>query len=110
MKHFSTIRPEAPNSAEVMPDGMHRRGYLLLNVGGWVLFGAAMMVGWLDVHSWHVVLATTPVYILIGFFMSLLLGLVYERLGLGPGSFARALAICVAGSSVGGVLWNVANY
>jgi two-component system, LytTR family, sensor kinase len=111
MKQFSTIRSDASNSAQVIAGGMHRRtGYLLLNVGGWVLFGAAMMIGWLDVYSWHVVLATTPVYILIGFLMSLLLGLVYERLGLGPGSFGQALAICVAGSAVAGVLWNIANH
>jgi hypothetical protein len=111
MNRFSTIRLDASNSAEVVPGGMHARsGYLLLNVGGWVVFGAAMMIGWLDVYSWQVVLATTPVYILIGFLMSLLLGLVYERLGLGPGSFGRALAICVAGSSLAGVLWNIANY
>jgi two-component system, LytTR family, sensor kinase len=111
MKQFPTIRPDASNSTEVIADARHRRsGYLLLNVGGWLLFGAAMMIGWLDVYSWHVVLATTPVYILIGFLMSLLLGLVYERLGLGPGSFGRALAICVAGSSLAGALWNVANH
>lgn len=111
MKHFSTIGRDASTSAQGVPDAKHqRRGYLLLNVGGWVLFGAAMMVGWLDVYPWEVVLATTPVYILIGFLLSLLLGLLYQRLGLGPGSFGRALAICVAGASVAGVLWNVANH
>jgi hypothetical protein len=111
MKLISTIRPDGSNSAKVIADASHRRdGYLLLNVGGWVLFGAAMMIGWLDVHPWDVVLATTPVYIVIGFFMSLLLGLVYRRLGLGPGSFGRALAICVVVSSVAGVLWNLVDH
>jgi two-component system, LytTR family, sensor kinase len=84
-------------------------GYLL-NVGGWLLFGVAMVIGWLDVNPWQVVLATTPVYILIGFLMSLLLGLVYDRLGVGPASFGRALAISVAASYAAGVLWTVAYY
>lgn len=98
---------------EVAPDGTWRRGpsgALLLNTGGWLLFGAAMMIGWLDVMPWAVILATQPVYILIGFLLSLLLGLVYDRLGVGPASFGRALAITVAGSYAAGVLWIVAFY
>jgi two-component system, LytTR family, sensor kinase len=87
-----------------------RSGYLLLNLGGWLLFGVAMMIGWLDVNPWPVVLATTPVYILIGFLLSLLLGLVYDRLGVGPASFGRALAISGAGSYAAGALWIVAYY
>ena len=87
-----------------------RSGYLLLNVGGWLLFGVAMIIGWLDVNPWEVVLATTPVYILIGFLLSLLLGLVYDRLGAGPASFGRALAISVVGSYAAGVLWTLAYY
>jgi two-component system LytT family sensor kinase len=85
-------------------------GNLLLNIGGWLLFGAAMMIGWLDVQPWTVVLATTPVYILIGFLLSLLLNVVYERLGVGAASFGRALAISVAASYVAGVMWIVAYY
>ena len=87
-----------------------RRGYLLLNAGGWLLFGVAMMIGMLDVYPWDVVLATTPVYILIGFLTSLLLGLVYDRIGLGPGSFGRALAVIVVASYAAGALWIVAFY
>ena len=85
-------------------------GYLLLNLGGWLLFGVAMMVGSLDVMPWNVILATQPIYILIGFLLSLLLGRVYDRLGAGPASFGRTLAITVAGSCAAGVLWNVAFY
>jgi two-component sensor histidine kinase len=89
----------------------HRpNGHLLLNVGGWLLFGVAMIVGWLDVNPWQAVLATTPVYILMGFLLSLLLGLVYDRLGAGPASFGRALAISVVGSYAAGVVWTVAYY
>jgi two-component system, LytTR family, sensor kinase len=113
MTPFSTRRPGESEVLEVAPGGtrpLSRSGYLLLNAGGWLLFGAAMMIGWLDVYAWEVVLATTPVYILIGFLTSLLLGLVYDRIGLGPASFGRALAICVAGSSAAGALWNVAFY
>src|SRR5688572_18824717 len=113
MTPFSTLRPGASDSQEVAPDGTWprgRSGYLLLNVVGWLLFGVAMIIGWLDVNPWEVVLATTPVYILIGFLLSLLLGFVYDRLGAGPASFGRALAISVVGSYAAGVLWTVAYY
>jgi len=113
MTPLSTLRAGAADALELAPDGTRRRGpsgYLLLNVGGWLLFGAAMMIGWLDVMPWEVVLATQSVYILIGFLLSLLLGLVYDRLGVGPASFGRALAISVAGSYAAGVLWTVAFY
>ncbi|HKU17525.1 MAG TPA: histidine kinase [Steroidobacteraceae bacterium] len=93
-------------------DAVHRarRSSLLLNVGGWLLFGVAMMIGWLDVNPWEAVLAITPVYILLGFLLSLLLGLVYDRLGVGPASFGRALAISIVGSYAAGVLWTIAYY
>lgn len=95
-----------------MPASRHRdrRGNLLLNIGGWLLFGAAMMIGWLDVYPWEVALAMTPVYILIGFLLSLLLSLVYDRLGVGAASFGRALAISVAASYAAGAIWTVAYY
>src|SRR5688572_22131948 len=92
---------------------MRRRGpsgYLLLNVGGWLLFGAAVMIGWLEQYRWEVVIAITPAYILIGFLLSLLLALAYDRLGVGPTSFGRALAISVAGSYAAAVPWTVAFY
>jgi hypothetical protein len=111
MTPLSTLRADAAGSLEVAPDGTRPgglRGYMLLNVGGWVVFGAAMMIGSLDVMPWDVILATEPVYILIGFLLSLLLGLVYDRLGVGPASFGRTLAISVAGSCAAGVLWNAA--
>jgi hypothetical protein len=114
MTPVSTLRPDASDSPQVAaPDDRRlrgRSGHLLLNVGGWLLFGAAMMIGWLDVNRWEVIVATMPVYILIGFLLSLLLGLAYDRLGVGPVSFGRALAISVAGSYVAGVLWTVAYY
>lgn len=84
--------------------------YLLLNAAGWLLFGAAMMIGWLELAPWHVLLATTPAYVLIGFLLSLLLGRVYDRLGVGRVSFGRTLAITVAGSFAAGMLWMVAFY
>ncbi len=113
MTPLSTLRAGAADSLEVAADGTRRRGpggFLLLNVGGWLLFGVAMVIGWLDDLPWTVILATQPVYILIGFLLSLLLGRVYDRLGVGPASFGRALAITVAGSYAAGVLWTVAFY
>ena len=79
--------------------------HLLLNAAGWLLFGAAMTIGWLDIHPWPVQLATTPVYVLLGFLVSLPLGRVYDRLGVGRTSFGRTLAIIVLGSYAAGVAW-----
>jgi signal transduction histidine kinase len=83
---------------------------MLLNMGGWLLFGVAMIIGWLDVMPWAVLLATQPVYVMIGFLLSLLLGVVYDRLGVGPASFGRALAIILLASYVAGCLWIIAYY
>ena len=69
-----------------------------------------MVIGWLDVRPWQVLVATEPAYVLIGFLVSLLLGVVYDRLGVGPESFGRALGISVAASFVAGALWMVAYY
>jgi hypothetical protein len=111
MKTLSTLRAGAVDSLESAPNGPPRRGgYALLNVGGWLVFGAAMVVGFIDEVPWDVVLAIQPVYILIGFLLSLLLGLVYDWLGVGPASFGRALAIIVTASYVAGVLWTMAFF
>ncbi len=113
MTPLSTLRAGAADSLEVAPDGTRRRGpsgYLLLNVGGWLFFGAAVMIGWLEQYPWEVILAITPAYILIGFLLSLVLGLAYDRLGVGPASFGRALAISLAGSYAAAVLWTAAFY
>ena len=79
--------------------------HLLLNALGWLLFGAAMTIGWLDLHPWPVQLATTPVYVLLGFLVSLPLGHLYDRLGVGRLSFGRTLAIIVLASYAAGVAW-----
>ena len=79
-------------------------------MAAWLLFGAAVMIGWLEQYPWDVVIAITPAYILIGFLLSLLLGLAYDRLGVGPASFGRALAISVAGSYAAAVPWTLAFY
>src|SRR5262245_52634128 len=113
MTSLSTIRTAVANSPEVAATGAHRRGpslYLLLNLGGWLFFGAAVMIGWLEQYPWEVNLVIAPAYILFGFLLSLLLGLVYERLGAGPASFGRALAISVVGSYSAAVLWTAAFY
>ena len=110
---LSTLRAGAADSLEVAPDATPRRGpsgHTLLNVGGWLLFGAAMVIGFIDEVPWDVLLAIQPVYILIGFLLSLLLGLVYDWLGVGPSSFGRALAIIVVASYVAGVLWTMAFF
>jgi hypothetical protein len=109
LNHRAISTPAAA-IAEIGGAGRDRSGNVLLNIGGWLLFGAAMMIGSLDVQPWEVVLATTPVYILIGFLLSLLLSVVYDRIGVGSASFGRALAISVAASYAAGAIWTVAYY
>ena len=79
-----------------------------LNVGVWLLFGVGVTIGWAELYPWHVNLVTTPPYLLIGFLLSLLLGTVYDRLGVGPSSFGRALGITLVASGIAGTLWSVA--
>jgi len=90
------------------PSTLAPGGYLLVNLAVWLFFGAAVMIGWLEQYPWDVNLTLAPAYTLIGFLLSLLLGLAYDRLGVGPSSFGRALAISAVASYAGGVLWTVA--
>ena len=76
MTLLSKLRAGATDALEVTPNETRRLrggGYWLLNVGGWLFFGAAVMIGWLEQYPWDVILTITPVYILIGFLLSLLL-------------------------------------
>jgi hypothetical protein len=101
------------NTLEAATDGVRRRGpsgLVLLNIGGWLLFCVAMIIGWLDVMPWSVIIASQPMYVLIGFLLSVLLGFAYDRLGVGPASFGRALAIILIGSYIAGCLWIIAFY
>src|SRR5688572_5310972 len=105
--------PRAGAEDSLAPDGTRRWGpgsYLLLNAGGWLFFGAAVMIGWLEQYPWTVALAITPAYVLIGFLLSLLLGLAYDRLGVGPASFGRAVGISLVASYAAAVLWTGAFY
>ena len=112
MVGLSTLRSSAASSLELAPAGPRSRGagYLLLNAAGWLVFSIAMMVGSLDAMPWRVILATEPVYFLIGFLFLLLLGRVYDRLGVEPASFGRTLSIGVVGACVAGILWAVVSY
>ena len=111
---MSTLRLAEADSLKLAADGTRSRRppaiHLLLNAAGWLLFGTAMMIGWRDIMPWDVLFATTPAYILIGFLVSVLLGRVYDRLGVARASFGRTLAIIVGGSYAAGMLWIVAFY
>jgi hypothetical protein len=113
MTPLSTLRAGAIDSLDAPPKAVRRRGlsgYPLLSVGGWLLFGIAMMIGSLDVAPWDVILATESVYVLVGLLLAVLLARIYDRIGVRPGAFGRTLAISVVGSCVAGMLWNVAFY
>ena len=67
-----------------------------------------MVIASLNTSPLSVLLAIAPVHILIGFLLSLLLGFVFDRLGVGPASFGRALAIIFIGSVIAGALYTAA--
>ncbi len=79
----------------------------LLAVGAILAFAVDVQVSGVSLDTVGVILMVVG---LIGFLLSLLLGRVYDRLGVGPASFGRTLAISVAGSCAAGMLWNVAFY
>ncbi|MES2521282.1 MAG: histidine kinase [Gemmatimonadota bacterium] len=87
-----------------------RVGGALLNAGGWLLFsivwgaGRFMEVPWAEFTVIHVS------YLLTGYLLSLLLGVLYDRLGVGPASFGRSLAIILAASYVAGLVWVISAY
>src|SRR5688500_5798974 len=113
MTPLATVRTAVPGVPDRGPAGSRRRagsGYLLLSVAGWLFFGAAVMIGWLEQYPWQISLLITPAYILIGFLLSLLLGLEYDRLGVGPQSFGRALAISLVASYAAAMVWTAAFY
>ena len=113
MATLSTLRAGAADPLAVAPAGTRRlgvSGYALINLAGWLVFGVAMMIGSLDVMPWDVILATESVYVVIGWLLSLVLGRIYDRLGVAPASFGRTLAISVVVSCLAGMLWNVAVY
>jgi two-component system LytT family sensor kinase len=110
---ISALRANVPNAVDVSPDTTRRRGlsgYMLLNVAGWLFFGVAVLIGWVEQYPWKVNVLITPGYILIGFVLSLVLGVVYDRLNVGPASFGRAIAISLVASYLAGVTWTGAFY
>jgi two-component system, LytTR family, sensor kinase len=101
-----TLLTGAADSLEVASD-TRPRGHsgALINLGGWLLFGIAWTIAFFLEMPWDVFLAIQPLYIVIGFLLSLLLGFVYDRLGVGPASFVRSLLIIVPASYAAGVVW-----
>lgn len=67
-------------------------------MGGWLLFGIAWGYSRFLEMQWEAFVAIQVRYILMGFLLSLLLGFLYDRLGVGPASFGRSLAIIVVAS------------
>ena len=77
----------------------------LLNLGGWLLFGVVWGWGRFLEMEWEAFVAIQVPYILTGYLLSLVLVFVYDRLRVGPASFARSLAIIVVASYAAGFLW-----
>jgi signal transduction histidine kinase len=107
-----TLRtPVADSLAGALAD-TERRGCSgpLLNLGGWLLFGIVWGYGRFLEMEWEAFVAIQVPYILTGFLLSLLLGFLYDRLGVGPASFGRSLLIILAASYVAGFLWVVSAH
>jgi two-component system LytT family sensor kinase len=83
---------------------------LLLNTIGWFGFGVALFIGALESRPWRVILVTLPAYVGIGFTVSLMLALLYQRLDVGQRSFGRSLAIIIVASYLGGLAWAAPYY
>jgi hypothetical protein len=108
----STLLIGTEDSTEAASEDTPRPGISgpLFNVGTWLFFGVAWSIGPFLEMPGHVFMALQAAYPLLGFFLSLLLGVVYDRLYVGPRSFGRSLAIIVVASYAGGVLWTYAYY
>jgi signal transduction histidine kinase len=100
-------RRGAADSLQLPPEDTRPRapGGLLVNAGAWLLFGIVWLIGPFLELPWDLFVAVQPPYILIGFLLSLLVGFLYDRLGVGPASFGRSLAIIVPTSYAAGLLW-----
>ena len=107
-----TLLTGAPDSLEMLSQGTRRRRLLgpLVNAGGWLLFGVVWGTGRFLEMQWEAFVAIQVPYILTGFLLSMLLGFVYDRLGVGPVSFARSLAIIGVASYAAGLLWVVSAH
>ena len=100
--HISEMPSEGPRR--------HRLNGLLLNAGGWLLWGVAWGTGRFLEMQWEAFVAIQVPYILTGFLLSLLLAFLYNRLGVGPASFGRSLAIILVASYLAGLLWVVSAH
>jgi two-component system LytT family sensor kinase len=87
-------------------------GFAWINLSAWLLFAIAWGVGPFADMPWHAFVAFQLPYIFIGYVMSLLLAVVYDRVGVGPASLPRSLGIIVPFAYAAGILWMAAfsNY
>src|SRR5690606_7917680 len=101
------VHTDAASSLEPPSEGRRRRGSggLLLNAAGWLLFGIVWGTGRFLEMPWEAFVAIQVPYIFTGFLLSLLLGVLYDVLRVGPASFGRSLAVIVIASYVAGLLW-----
>jgi signal transduction histidine kinase len=106
------VHAGVPEPLELASERTRRRGLSgpLINLGGWLLFGIAWNIFPFREMPWRDFLAIQPAYVLIGFLLSLLLGFVYDRLGVGPASFGRSLVVIIPASYAAGVVWTYAYY
>jgi signal transduction histidine kinase len=107
-----TLLTGAPDSFAIPSEGPRRRRLTgpLVNAGGWLLFGVVWGTGRFLEMEWEAFVAIQVPYILTGYLLSLLLGFIYDRLGVGPSSFARSLAMIVVASYVAGLMWVISAY
>jgi two-component system, LytTR family, sensor kinase len=112
MTSIPTPRAGATDSLGLASEGTRRPGFsvLLFSLGGWLLYGITWGIAPFTEGPRELFIVVQSVYIVLGFLLSLLLGVVYERLGVGPPSFGRSLAIIVVLSYAAGLVWMFAFY
>jgi hypothetical protein len=104
---LASLRTGSASSLDEGSEGTRIRGFsgALINAAIWLSFGVAWGIGPFLELPWDIFIAVQMAYVLIGFLLSLPVGYVYDRLGVGPASFGRSLVIIVAVSYAAGLLW-----
>ena len=92
------IGPVPGSSTRLGPGG-------LIHSAIWLSYGVVWLIGPALELPWSTFIAIHPAYPVIGFLLSLLLALAYDRLGVGPASFARSLLIIGLASYAAGLAW-----
>jgi len=106
-RRMSALIVPAKGSAAGLPSGLlaPRASFLLLQVGGWTLFGAVMLIWGLDYWSRQDAIVNKLMLVCTGIALTLLLRVLYRRLLAGPIGMPMLLAKMLAAAFISGAVW-----